>query len=210
MISTDSGTRKLVIFEFLHEMRMLRCFFNVFNGDIHQFHCRNIGHVAPLYFHEEDDFYYFNVNYTMHYWIQKGADSRKLVMGIPLYGQSFTLVNPAENGLNAPTSAGGTAGEYTRASGFLAYYEICSKIQREGWTMVKDETGAMGPYAFKGNQWVSFDDVAMVRKKSELIRQLNLGGGMIWGIYRTAFIIIESILTIYHFIYNAFSSFGSG
>lgn len=40
----------------------------------------------------------------------------------------------------------------------------------------------MGPYAYKGNQWVSFDDRAMIRKKSELIRKLNLGGGMIWAL----------------------------
>lgn len=139
--------------------------------------------MAPLYFHEEDDFFYFNANYTMNYWIRKGADSRKLVMGVPLYGQSFTLVNPSENGLNAPSSGGGTAGQYTRSSGFLAYYEICNNIQRDGWTVVKDPTGAMGPYAYKGNQWVSYDDVTMVRKKSELIRQLNLGGGMVISFY---------------------------
>lgn len=40
----------------------------------------------------------------------------------------------------------------------------------------------MGPYAYKGNQWVSFDDKKMVRQKAQLIRQLGLGGGMIWAL----------------------------
>lgn len=40
----------------------------------------------------------------------------------------------------------------------------------------------MGPYAYKGNQWVSFDDKAMVRQKAQLIRRLGLGGGMIWAL----------------------------
>lgn len=40
----------------------------------------------------------------------------------------------------------------------------------------------MGPYAYKGNQWVSFDDKAMVRQKAQFIRQLGLGGGMIWAL----------------------------
>lgn len=40
----------------------------------------------------------------------------------------------------------------------------------------------MGPYAYKDNQWVSFDDKAMVRQKANLIRQLGLGGGMIWAL----------------------------
>lgn len=143
---------------------------------------KKTGHVAPLYFHEEDDFYYYNTNYTMYYWNQLGGDKKKLIMGMPTYGQSFTLSNPANNGLNAPSSGGGQAGEYTRASGFLAYYEICQRVQREQWTVVEDPDGAIGPYAYKGNQWVSYDDVAQIRRKSELIKKLGYGGGMIWAL----------------------------
>lgn len=45
-------------------------------------------------------------------------------MGVPLYGQSFTLSDPKNNGLNAKAPGPGQAGEYTRAAGFLAYYEV--------------------------------------------------------------------------------------
>lgn len=48
--------------------------------------------------------------------------------------------------------------------------------------MVQDEQGRMGPFARKGNQWVSYDDKAMIRKKSQLIRALDLGGGMVWAL----------------------------
>lgn len=40
----------------------------------------------------------------------------------------------------------------------------------------------MGPYAYKDNQWVSFDDKAMIRQKAQLARRLGLGGGMIWAL----------------------------
>lgn len=40
----------------------------------------------------------------------------------------------------------------------------------------------MGPYARKGTQWVSYDDPDMIRRKSELVRTLNLGGGMVWAL----------------------------
>lgn len=67
--------------------------------------------------------------------MQKGAPPSKLVMGMPLYGQTFTLESQWENsvevegkrsesGLNVPAASGGEAGEYTRAKGFLAYYEV--------------------------------------------------------------------------------------
>jgi hypothetical protein len=48
-------------------------------------------------------------------------------MGMPLYGQSFQLAEPSTNGLNARAPGPGQAGEFTRAAGFLAYYEVhCS------------------------------------------------------------------------------------
>ena len=32
-----------------------------------------------------------------------------------------------------------------------------------------DPLGNMGPHAYKGNQWVSYDDVDMVTKKAQYI-----------------------------------------
>lgn len=50
-------------------------------------------------------------------------------MGLPMYGQSFTLSDANQNGLNAPSYGGGEAGEFTRARGFLAYYEVLMNSQ---------------------------------------------------------------------------------
>ena len=40
----------------------------------------------------------------------------------------------------------------------------------------------MGPYAYKDKQWVGFDDVDTIRMKSEYIRSMGLGGGMVWAL----------------------------
>ncbi|KAG5889208.1 hypothetical protein JTB14_033286 [Gonioctena quinquepunctata] len=154
----------------------------VMTYDFHGQWDKKTGHVAPLFYHPEDDVAFFNANYSINYWISQGTPRRKIVMGIPLYGQSFRLEKESENGLNANAPGAGEAGEYTRAAGFLAYYEICDNIKNKGWTVVQDPLGTMGPHAYKGNQWVSFDDKEMIRKKSEYIRKMDIGGGMIWAL----------------------------
>ena len=102
----------------------------VMTYDYHGHWDKKTGHVAPMYAHSKTPSSpYFNANYTLHRWLQLGADPTKLIMGLPLYGQSFTLNKPSVHGLNAPTnpqSATGTAGAFTRQKGFLAYYEVRS------------------------------------------------------------------------------------
>ena len=68
-------------------------------------------------------------NYSINYWISEGVPPRKIVMGMPLYGQSFQLAEASTNGLNARAPGPGEAGEFTRAAGFLAYYEVKRVIQ---------------------------------------------------------------------------------
>lgn len=142
---------------------------------------KKTGHVAPMYEHPEGTMG-FNANFTVNYWIEKGADPKKLVLGMPMYGQSFSLAEGNRNALNSPTYGGGEAGEATRARGFLSYYEICQNIKNKQWTVVRDPRGRMGPYAYKRDQWVSFDDIGMIRHKSEYVKAMGLGGAMIWAL----------------------------
>lgn len=52
----------------------------------------------------------------------------------------------------------------------------------KGWTVVRDKNGRIGPHAYSRDQWVSFDDIAMIRYKSQYIKAMGLGGGMIWAL----------------------------
>uniref|UniRef100_A0A1B0AV04 chitinase n=1 Tax=Glossina palpalis gambiensis TaxID=67801 RepID=A0A1B0AV04_9MUSC len=152
----------------------------VMTYDYHGQWDKKTGHVAPMYDYP-GNVENFKVNFSINYWLQMGAERKKLIMGMPMYGQSFTLAQASDHGLNAPYG-GGEAGETTRARGFLSYYEICAYIQKFGWNVVRDPRGRMGPFAFLRDQWVSFDDAPMIQHKSEYVKAMSLGGAMIWAL----------------------------
>lgn len=48
--------------------------------------------------------------------------------------------------------------------------------------MVQPNPSAMGPYAFKSDQWVGYDDEDIARRKAEYVVENGLGGIMFWSI----------------------------
>ena len=49
-------------------------------------------------------------------------------MGMPMYGQSFGLTEASKHGLNAKSYGKGRAGKYTKAPGFLSFYEVSNAV----------------------------------------------------------------------------------
>jgi len=111
---------------------------------------------------------------TVNYWVSRGAAPEKLILGVGFYGRSWTLENENDNGVGAP-AATGAPGQYTGEPGFLAYFELCS-----GWTYRNVEN--VGPYGYKGDQWASFDDEAILGLKADFVKERGLAGAMIWAI----------------------------
>lgn len=54
--------------------------------------------------------------------------------------------------------------------------------QSDEWEVVEPNPDAMGPYAFKGDQWVGYDDEDIVRLKARYVNEKKLGGIMFWTI----------------------------
>uniref|UniRef100_A0A0A1WK98 chitinase n=1 Tax=Zeugodacus cucurbitae TaxID=28588 RepID=A0A0A1WK98_ZEUCU len=161
--------------------------FNVLSYDFHSSHEPSANHHAPLYSLEEESEYNYdaelNIDYSIKYYLKAGADRDKLVLGIPTYGRSYTLINEESTEIGAPSEGPGEQGDATREKGYLAYYEICQNLKEDPeWTVVQPNPNAMGPYAYRRNQWVGYDDEAIVRKKAQYVVEQGLGGIMFWAI----------------------------
>ena len=62
--------------------------------------------------------------FAANYWLTRGAPADKLNIGLPLYGRTFTLLNPAKRGVGAAAKGGGKSGKYTQEEGYMAFYEV--------------------------------------------------------------------------------------
>ncbi|XP_057314901.1 oviduct-specific glycoprotein-like [Hydractinia symbiolongicarpus] len=114
-------------------------------------------------------------------WINGGFPSTKIALGLGNYGRSFQL-STSGSYIGASSNGAGLGGKHTAEDGLLAYYEICEKIKMGGMTVIESNS-AHAPYAYKGNQWVGYDNEASMRcKVKTLIKGKNLLGAMFWAL----------------------------
>ncbi|KAK3589884.1 hypothetical protein CHS0354_015910 [Potamilus streckersoni] len=158
-------------------------FISLMSYDFHGSWEKTTGHNSPLYKRsgEQGDLAYLNVQAAANYWITKGCPSKKLIIGLPTYGRSFTLADPNKWGMGEPASGVGPAGSFTREAGVLSYYEIC-EIMASGRGKRYWNSEQMVPYYVQGTTWVGYDDKESFTIKLKWIKESGYGGAMIWNL----------------------------
>jgi len=163
---------------------------NLMTYDMHGHWEDKTMHQAPAHAYSDDDRYdtqSTNFEWIITNWLALGADPKKLALGLPAFGRSFKLADPNNHGILAPCEGpndnglySGEKGPYTREPGYLAYYEICEKLDN-GWTEVwNDEIKA--PYAYGDGDWVGYDNERSIRYKVNMAKDYGLGAIMWWAV----------------------------
>ncbi|KAM6168280.1 oviduct-specific glycoprotein [Erethizon dorsatum] len=158
----------------VHLLGRLLDFINILSYDLHGSWEKFTGHNSPLFSLPEDS---KSSAYAMNYWRRLGAPSEKLIMGLPTYGRTFRLLKASKNGLQAAAMGPASPGKYTKQAGFLAYYEVCSFVQRARKHWIDYQ---YVPYAYKGNEWVGYDDAISFSYKAMFVKKEHFGGAMVW------------------------------
>ena len=145
-------------------------FVNVMTYDLHGSWETVTGINAPLYRSSLDNTD-SNVDAAVKLIMSQGGLAEKLIMGIPTYGNAFSLSDQNQNGVGAPATGAGS----------WKFSKICQKINDGSLKYVWDDDQKV-PYAFAGSDWVGYDDVKSVTEKAKYINDNNFGGAMIWDL----------------------------
>ena len=119
---------------------------------------------------------------TIDAWIKRGADNRKLVLGITAYARTMKLEDKCKFSLGDPTEEkGGRPGYYTKSSGMLAYYETCRSIWSTRTCTSQSKVNA--PYGSTSRDFISYDDEESITKRlNDVMIGKRLGGFSFWAL----------------------------
>ncbi|MFE5666962.1 glycoside hydrolase family 18 protein [Streptomyces niveus] len=120
----------------------------------------------------------FSVSQTVNDWLRRGAPARKLVVGMPFYGQGWTGVSGDGNGMGQPAT-GPAPGTWANGN---EDYKALKKLADSGAYTVHRDARNGHAWLFDGTTMWTYDDPQVLRTKSAYVRAKGLGGAMFWSL----------------------------
>jgi chitinase len=126
---------------------------------------KTTGFLAPLFGHNS---HALSIERSIASYKAAGVPERKLLMGLPFYGYSWTAVSSANNGLFQ-------AGQAVHADRPYNYIRTLA----EPSSRYRDQR-SQAPWLFDGQTFWTYEDPVSVRYKVSYAHSQHLGGVMIW------------------------------
>ncbi|GIE30041.1 hypothetical protein Ait01nite_030860 [Actinoplanes italicus] len=120
----------------------------------------------------------FSVENTINHWIKGGAPKKKLILGVPYYGQGWTGITSSVNNGLFQTATGPAPGVFANGT---EDYKTLKKLTTQGFSVHRDIRNGHA-WLFDGKTFWTYDDPAVVFQKALYIRAKGLGGAMMWSL----------------------------
>lgn len=112
----------------------------------------------------------YNTQTAINYYLLQGISAKKLILGMPIYGRTFT----ATDGIGKPFQG---VGKGTWEAGI---YEFKMLPQSGAIEVYNNVTGSSYSYDAGKRELVSYDSIKVAKQKAAFIQQMGLGGAMWW------------------------------
>lgn len=134
-------------------------------------------HLAPIKQTEVGD-PQLNIKSVLNYYISQNVPKEKILLGLPLYGRSFAGVDDTPTGLYSTYAGPGYA--TAEEVGYVFFSDIQKnliKTYKTYWDPM-----ALGAYIYNPTtkDIISYDNEQSWTLKSQIIKDLGLGGAMVW------------------------------
>ncbi|KAI4305435.1 hypothetical protein L6164_028801 [Bauhinia variegata] len=143
---------------------------NVMSYDLHGAWSNNTGAPAGLFDPKSN----VTVIYGIQSWIGAGALPEKVIMGIPLYGRTWTLKDTSVHGMGAQAVGAGPG------NGTLQFFQVEQFNNDTGATVAYD-VNTVSAYSYSGTSWIGYDDPLTVTAKIGFAQALGLRGYFFWA-----------------------------
>jgi chitinase len=158
---------------------------NIMTYDFYGPWSRFAGHNAPLHddpsIARSDSSPRFNIAAIVDAFLRSGVPSRKLVLGMPMYGYSWKGCGSAHDGQHQDCAGKGRG---SAEDGALEFTDIDTLlVDRDGYVRHWNDAAKV-PFLFKAEtgEFISYDDVESFDWKIRWLKQKRLGGAMFWHV----------------------------
>jgi len=167
-----------------YDLKALSSFVDYFNVEAFNYHSHldnQTGFNSPI----TDNGDGLSINATIRHLIdEQQIPKEKIVMGLAAFGRGFTLpITSVPTKIPSPSIGPSPVGPFTNVTGKLAYFEICSMIEKEGLVVEWDKV-AKAPFAYKNGTsdtiWISYDDVKSYKTELKYALENELAGVFVW------------------------------